>query len=155
MDGDGGGVGGAEHANASFLAAFRRRRLRRGDGMMGGGGGGGGGGGWRGGGRGGAVLPVAVGHGILSLLLLEELCDGQQLFQYMLQERNKTNQTEAAFRQYYYYYYYFLPLTFTNVFFSVFNVVCFCVNVTSTYFLFFLFVLFMSIFKHIEFTLAV
>lgn len=32
-----------------------------------------------------AVLPVAVGHGILSLLLLEELCDGQQLFQHMLQ----------------------------------------------------------------------
>lgn len=31
-----------------------------------------------------AVLPVAVGHGILSLLLLEELCDGQQLFQHML-----------------------------------------------------------------------
>lgn len=27
-----------------------------------------------------AVLPVAVGHGILSLLLLEELRDGQQLF---------------------------------------------------------------------------
>lgn len=31
-----------------------------------------------------AVLPVAVGHGILSLLLLEELCDGQQLFQHVL-----------------------------------------------------------------------
>lgn len=30
-----------------------------------------------GGGGGSAVLPVAVGHGILSLLLLEELCDGQ------------------------------------------------------------------------------
>lgn len=28
-------------------------------------------------GGGSAVLPVAVGHGILSLLLLEELCDGQ------------------------------------------------------------------------------
>lgn len=27
--------------------------------------------------RGRAVLPVAVGHGVLSLLLLEELCDGQ------------------------------------------------------------------------------
>lgn len=26
------------------------------------------------------TLPVAVGHGILSLLLLEELRDGQQLF---------------------------------------------------------------------------
>lgn len=24
-----------------------------------------------------AVLPVAVGHGVLNLLLLEELCDGQ------------------------------------------------------------------------------
>lgn len=36
-------------------------------------------------GRRSAVLPVAVGHGILSLLLLEELCDGQQLFQHMLQ----------------------------------------------------------------------
>lgn len=33
------------------------------------------------------VLPVAVGHGILSLLLLEELCDGQQLFQYVLNDR--------------------------------------------------------------------
>ena len=36
-----------------------------------------------------AVLPVAVGHGILSLLLLEELCDGQQLFQHMLQKRKQ------------------------------------------------------------------
>lgn len=35
-----------------------------------------------------AVLPVAVGHGILSLLLLEELCDGQHLFQYMLRRSN-------------------------------------------------------------------
>lgn len=35
-----------------------------------------------------AVLPVAVGHGILSLLLLEELCDGQQLFQHMLHRKN-------------------------------------------------------------------
>lgn len=34
-----------------------------------------------------AVLPVAVGHGILSLLLLEELCDGQQLFQDVLNDR--------------------------------------------------------------------
>lgn len=40
--------------------------------------------GWGDGRRGRAVLPVAVGHGILSLLLLEELCDGQQLFQHML-----------------------------------------------------------------------
>lgn len=38
-----------------------------------------------------AVLPVAVGHGILSLLLLEELCDGQQLFQHML-HRGNSNQ---------------------------------------------------------------
>lgn len=30
-------------------------------------------------------LPVAVGHGVLHLFLLEELCDGQQLFQHMLQ----------------------------------------------------------------------
>lgn len=29
-------------------------------------------------------LPVAVGHGILHLLLLEELGDGQQLFQHVL-----------------------------------------------------------------------
>ncbi len=36
-----------------------------------------------------AVLPVAVGHGILSLLLLEELCDGQQLFQHVLQRGNR------------------------------------------------------------------
>lgn len=36
-------------------------------------------------GRGGAVLPVAVGHGVLSLLLLEQLRDGQQLFQHVLQ----------------------------------------------------------------------
>lgn len=43
-------------------------------------------GGW-GGGRG-AVLPVAVGHGILSLLLLEELRDGQQLFQHVLRRGN-------------------------------------------------------------------
>lgn len=35
-----------------------------------------------------AVLPVAVGHGILSLLLLEELCDGQQLFQHVLRREN-------------------------------------------------------------------
>lgn len=35
-----------------------------------------------------AVLPVTVGHGILSLLLLEELCDGQQLFQHMLRRRD-------------------------------------------------------------------
>lgn len=93
---------GAEHANASFLAALRRRRLRRGDGMMGGGGGGGGGG-WRDGRRGGAVLPVAVGHGVLSLLLLEELCDGQQLFQHVLRDKSKipqSNQIQAAFRQY-------------------------------------------------------
>lgn len=41
-------------------------------------------GGMAGWGRGGAVLPVAVGHGILSLLLLEELRDGQQLFQHVL-----------------------------------------------------------------------
>lgn len=56
-----------------LFAAFRRRRL---DGRMGR---------WeerrR---RRNAVLPVAVGHGILSLLLLEELSDGQQLFQHML-----------------------------------------------------------------------
>lgn len=26
-----------------------------------------------------AVLPVAIGHGIVTLLLLEELCDGQKL----------------------------------------------------------------------------
>lgn len=39
-------------------------------------------GGWRWDGR--TVLPVAVGHGILSLLLLEELCDGQELFQHVL-----------------------------------------------------------------------
>lgn len=36
-----------------------------------------------------AVLPVAVGHGILSLLLLEELCDGQQLFQHVLRRGNR------------------------------------------------------------------
>lgn len=41
------------------------------------------------GGRRSAVLPVAVGHGILSLLLLEELCDGQQLFQHMLHMRKQ------------------------------------------------------------------
>lgn len=35
------------------------------------------------------VLPVAVGHGILSLPLLEELCDGQQLFQHMLRKGNR------------------------------------------------------------------
>lgn len=35
-----------------------------------------------------AVLPVAVGHGILSLLLLKELCDGQQLFQHVLHRGN-------------------------------------------------------------------
>lgn len=40
-------------------------------------------------GRRSAVLPVAVGHGILSLLLLEELCDGQQLFQHMLHMRKQ------------------------------------------------------------------
>lgn len=74
--------GGAEHAYAASSAALRRRRPRHGDGMMEGGGGGGG---WRDGGRGGAVLPVAVGHGVLSLLLLEELRDGQQLFQHVLQ----------------------------------------------------------------------
>lgn len=44
--------------------------------------------GWEDGRRG--VLPVAVGHGILSLLLLEELCDGQQLFQHMLQRGNRS-----------------------------------------------------------------
>ena len=32
-----------------------------------------------------AVLPVAIGHGIVNLLLLQELCDGQQLFQHVLQ----------------------------------------------------------------------
>lgn len=53
-----------------LFAAFRRRRL---DGRMGR---------WEE--RRSAVLPVAVGHGILSLLLLEELGDGQQLFQHML-----------------------------------------------------------------------
>lgn len=45
--------------------------------------------GWEDGRRRSAVLPVAVGHGILSLLLLEELCDGQQLFQHMLQRGNR------------------------------------------------------------------
>lgn len=40
-------------------------------------------------GRRSAVLPVAVGHGILSLLLLEELCDGQQLFQHVLHMRKR------------------------------------------------------------------
>lgn len=45
--------------------------------------------GWEDGRRRSAVLPVAVGHGILSLLLLEELCDGQQLFQHVLQRGNK------------------------------------------------------------------
>lgn len=39
-----------------------------------------------------AVLPVAVGHGILSLLLLEELCDGQQLFQHVLHRKKKKKQ---------------------------------------------------------------
>lgn len=29
-------------------------------------------------------LPVAVGHGIVHLFLLEELSDGQQLFQHVL-----------------------------------------------------------------------
>lgn len=29
-------------------------------------------------------LPVAVGHGIMRLFLLEELSDGQQLFQHVL-----------------------------------------------------------------------
>lgn len=32
-----------------------------------------------------AVLPVAVGHGIVILFLLKELSDGQQLFQHVLQ----------------------------------------------------------------------
>lgn len=36
-----------------------------------------------------AVLPVAVRHGILSLLLLEQLCDGQQLFQHVLRRGNR------------------------------------------------------------------
>lgn len=31
-----------------------------------------------------AVLPVAVGHGIVILFLLKELSDGQQLFQHVL-----------------------------------------------------------------------
>lgn len=72
-----------------------RRRWRRMDGWRDGGGGGGAGGG--------AVLPVAVGHGILSLLLLEELCDGQQLFQHVLREnKQKPNQIRLKFRRYYY-----------------------------------------------------
>ena len=37
-----------------------------------------------------AVLPVAIGHGIVNLLLLQELCDGQQLFQHVLQGKNGT-----------------------------------------------------------------
>lgn len=44
-------------------------------------------GGW-GHGRRSAVLPVAVGHGVLSLLLLEELRDGQQLLQHVLRRGN-------------------------------------------------------------------
>lgn len=45
-----------------------------------------------------AVLPVAVGHGILSLLLLEELCDGQQLFQHVLHKESerKNKQTNRS-----------------------------------------------------------
>lgn len=45
-----------------------------------------------------AVLPVAVGHGILSLLLLEELCDGQQLFQHVLhrERERKKNKTKRS-----------------------------------------------------------
>lgn len=43
-----------------------------------------------------AVLPVAVGHGIVILFLLKELSDGQQLFQHVLQ-REKTNETEPWF----------------------------------------------------------
>jgi len=39
--------------------------------------------------RGGAVLPAAVGHGVLSLLLLEQLRDGQQLFQHVLQRAKR------------------------------------------------------------------
>lgn len=46
-----------------------------------------------------AVLPVAVGHGILSLLLLEELCDGQQLFQHVLRRgKGKLNQAAVGRR---------------------------------------------------------
>lgn len=65
-----------------LLAALRRRRLGAGMGR------------WEEeeeeeDGRRSAVLPVAVGHGILSLLLLEELCDGQQLFQHMLHTREE------------------------------------------------------------------
>lgn len=91
-----GGRGG-EHANAASSAALRRRRPRgRGGGMTGGGGG------WREGWRD-AVLPVAVGHGVLSLLLLEQLRDGQQLFQHVLRRGRKTkgkereSQTREAF----------------------------------------------------------
>lgn len=47
-----------------------------------------------------AVLPVAVGHGILNLLLLKELCDGQQLFQHVLHgEKTKHKLNQAAVRR--------------------------------------------------------
>lgn len=46
-----------------------------------------------------AVLPVAVGHGILSLLLLEELCDGKQLFQDVLNKRNEKKTTQLLLKQ--------------------------------------------------------
>lgn len=62
-----------------LLAALRWRRLGAGMGRWG----------EEEDGRRSAVLPVAVGHGILSLLLLEELCDGQQLFQHMLHTRKQ------------------------------------------------------------------
>lgn len=56
-------------------------------------------GGWEhGSGRRSAVLPVAVGHGILSLLLLEELRDGQQLFQHVLGRRNGGSLNRAVAR---------------------------------------------------------
>lgn len=38
--------------------------------------------------RRGRELPVAVGHGIVGLLLLQELSNGQQLLQHVLQHKN-------------------------------------------------------------------
>ena len=45
-----------------------------------------------------AVLPVAIGHGIVNLLLLQKLRDGQQLFQHVLQGNGTWNKTQGTLR---------------------------------------------------------